>query len=507
MSIGFSRRRALLCASMLAIACGPDRTTGPDGGPESLAHATPTGVSASPGPAISVDLSWQDRSTDESGFEVHRSSTGADGTFLLVATVPANSTSFPDAERAPLTAYCYRVRAVRTDGGSPTYSPFSSTACATTFDRPAPSSSVRVVPEGFGSVLVYWAADSAAERYHVERSASAAGPWESRGEVWGEELIDRNREDEQQVCYRVTSRGPNGEAAASPVCTTPPAPPAGMSATSRSTGGIGLTWTDRSAVEDGYQIQRATGSRYGFATIAEVPADAVSYNDATASSNVRHWYRVRAKKDAGYSAPADEAVALHSTVVPDAPSNVSVLPRSSTTIYLEWMDVSGNSTGFIVERSTNGGAWMLAGDRAWDRQMLHAAWLTPDEEVCYRVRAVNDVGYSPHSAGACTAPPRAPTNLVATPAERGTIALTWRDESSVEDGYAVQRVFCFDGDWGYECIGTTIGTVGPGITSFRMTGLTQGVVDTYQVVAFRTRGAERGYSDASNHVSAAAPPD
>lgn len=46
-------------------------------------------------------------------------------------------------------------------------------------------------------------------------------------------------------------------------------------------------------------------------------------------------------------------------------------------------------------------------------------------------------GDAPPSNPDCTAPPAAPTNLVATPRDDGGADLRWSDNSAVEDGYEV----------------------------------------------------------------------
>ena len=61
-------------------------------------------------------LRWQDRSTNEAAFQIERSGDGA--TFVPVATVAANLTSYVDRHLNSATFYYYRVRAVNTLGQS-----------------------------------------------------------------------------------------------------------------------------------------------------------------------------------------------------------------------------------------------------------------------------------------------------------------------------------------------------------------------------------------------------
>src|SRR2546426_223716 len=85
-----------------------------------------------------IDVYWQDNSALETGFEVHRSGDGANGTFTLVATTTAGVTAKGDSGLSASTTYCYKVRAFLTAASQPSYSDFSNTACATTLAPPLP---------------------------------------------------------------------------------------------------------------------------------------------------------------------------------------------------------------------------------------------------------------------------------------------------------------------------------------------------------------------------------
>jgi len=58
-----------------------------------------------------MKLTWSDRSNNETGFEVWRS-TASDGSFVLVGTTAPNTTTFIDSALQPNTRYFYKVRSV-----------------------------------------------------------------------------------------------------------------------------------------------------------------------------------------------------------------------------------------------------------------------------------------------------------------------------------------------------------------------------------------------------------
>jgi hypothetical protein len=103
----------ILVSSLLG--CDDPAITDPLG-PEALASAAASQkgpsnllLTALPG-AISVG--WQDNSPNESGFEILRSTTGANGSFSSIATTGPNTTAYLNAGLSPVQEYCYEVQAV-----------------------------------------------------------------------------------------------------------------------------------------------------------------------------------------------------------------------------------------------------------------------------------------------------------------------------------------------------------------------------------------------------------
>ena len=88
----------------------------------------PSGLAAVAVTHTQINLSWSDLSTNESGFEIQRSTTGVGGTYSPLVTVPASTIAYSDIGLAPSSEYCYRVRAVNGSGSSS----FAGPTCATT---------------------------------------------------------------------------------------------------------------------------------------------------------------------------------------------------------------------------------------------------------------------------------------------------------------------------------------------------------------------------------------
>lgn len=80
--------------------------------PNAAANLAATAVSTS-----QINLTWQDNSSNESGFRIERSTTAA-GVWVQVGTVSANATSFDSTGLTPGTAYSFRVVAFNSAGAA-----------------------------------------------------------------------------------------------------------------------------------------------------------------------------------------------------------------------------------------------------------------------------------------------------------------------------------------------------------------------------------------------------
>ncbi len=88
----------------------------------------------------------------------------------------------------------------------------------------------------------------------------------------------------------------------------PPAAPTNLVATAISSSQIGLSWTDNSTNETGFQIQRS-GTGVAFTFVATVHANVTTYTDDGRAAATTYYYRVRASNSSGNSAPSNVASA------------------------------------------------------------------------------------------------------------------------------------------------------------------------------------------------------
>lgn len=275
----------------------------PPGAPASPANLRATAVSRS-----QVDLGWEDRSADESGFEVMRSTGGAASqTFRL----PANTSSFSDNGLAEDTTYTYVVRAFNANGSSE----LSNEASATTLDSP-PSAPTTLVASAAGPdrIDLDWSPADDPDGYEIQRSLDGVG-WTSNGRRAGPatEAAISGLEPETTYFFRVRAFNSGGDGPFSNVAsarTGPavPSAPAELRATAVSRSRIDLTWSDTSANETRIELERSTGGR-PFQLIATLAANSRSFADTGVRARTAYTYRIRACNQLGCSAPSNEASA------------------------------------------------------------------------------------------------------------------------------------------------------------------------------------------------------
>jgi len=303
----FARQAALLA---LTFVVGCESNSADLTAPTFSVTRAPSGIQAIAVSERRIDIGWQDESSNEAGFEVHRSLTGATGTFtLLVATGP-NANSHSDLDLTAGTQYCYKVRSFRKIKNSISYSAFSATACATTLQPLPPPPSPPNTPIDVGArpydgifLELNWRLDPAsiaADGFRVERSLDGGATWPAIGSTNSDARAfwDWDVSVEVMTCYRVIAFNRAGNSPASNAsCTAMPRPAANLIATLADTTIVDLTWEDVSDLEDGYVVERVELAEWY--AIAWLPANATSYRDTDLYRGGDFSYRIRSTRDGG----------------------------------------------------------------------------------------------------------------------------------------------------------------------------------------------------------------
>jgi hypothetical protein len=270
--------------------------------------AAPANLRATPVSRSQIDLSWEDRSGNETGFEITRTSSGASPrTFRL----GANTTSFSDTGLPEDTTFTYVVRAFNGIGLSEP----SNEASATTLDSP-PSAPTNLVATAVGPdrIDLDWGPADDPDGYEIQRSLDDLS-WTSLGRQAGTatEATILGLAPETTYFFRVRGfnsggDGPFSNVASARTGAAAPSAPTGLRATAVSRSRIDLSWTDTSTNETRFEIERSTAGQ-PFQLVATVAANSVFFADSGLRRRTTYTYRVSACNQLGCSTPSNQASA------------------------------------------------------------------------------------------------------------------------------------------------------------------------------------------------------
>jgi hypothetical protein len=150
-------------------------------------------------------------------------------------------------------------------------------------------------------------------------------------------------------------------------------------------------------------------------------------------------YRVRATGSAGPSGYSNVATV---TTPAGAVGGLTATIRSNTRILLGWIDQSVGETGFEIERAEGcpGQDFTLLATVSANETSYEDDTAEPETTYAYRMRATSTGGNSEYTREACvTTPPGDPTDVVPKTQSDTAIRISWKDLSSAETGYEIDR--------------------------------------------------------------------
>jgi hypothetical protein len=144
---------------------------------------------------------------------------------------------------------------------------------------------------------------------------------------------------------------------------------------------------------------------------------------------------------------ADDIAALRYIYPADDASGASKPPQptgtqaSLTTPTVTWADNADNETRYKVYRKVGSNHYEKVAILPANSTSYYDTDMVPGEVHCYRVRAQNDLGYSPYSPIACVGfeVPERPAWVSAVATGPSRVEVTWADSSSNEDRFKVYR--------------------------------------------------------------------
>lgn len=181
------------------------------------------------------------------------------------------------------------------------------------------------------------------------------------------------------------------------------APPADVTARALSARKVKLNWTDMSAKEDSYGIDRQEIANPGdppVLTHITLPKNTLGYVDTDVDANRQYIYVVKAIAADLTEYAADPVTVLTPSLKrPGQPTNPrAVAGATDGTIIFTWRDADDLESSLIVERSVDRNNWSIAATMPENSTSYYDHDLTGGTRYYYRVSASNSAGPSAPSS-------------------------------------------------------------------------------------------------------------
>ncbi len=279
--------------------------------------------------------------------------------------------------------------------------------------------------------------------------------------------------------YRVAACGPGGCSAPSgqASATTHPVAPTALRADPVSESRIDLSWTDNSATETSFRLERRDPGS-DFELLVTAARDQTSHSDRGLSPETTYTYRVQACNSGGCSAFAEEATATtEAQPPPAAPTGLTADVASASRIELAWTDNSEGAADFVVQRRVGDGEFAHLGDVGAGTTTLSDGDVVSDRVYSYRVAACWEADVCSAFSDEATAmtPPVAPTGFTAAARSASEIRLSWTDHSVTGTEVQIERQD--GGSDGFQ----PIATVERSVTTFDDAGLSADTRYEYRI--------------------------
>ncbi|UPT75947.1 MAG: hypothetical protein M0D55_09910 [Elusimicrobiota bacterium] len=373
--------------------------------------AAPSGFAGTALSTFSIQWSWTDNSSNETGFRVMSASGSLSGNLAANATTWTQTGLTVNASTGPLF-----VQAFNSTGTADS----ASASRFTLTSMPAGLAASNVFQT---SVTVSWT--GAGSTYQVERSTGASFAILSTGPAasYGDAALSAG----STYFYRVLAYNGDGLAtayASSITAITAPTPlpnaPTGFAGTAVSTSSILWSWTETATNELGYRVMSGLASLSG-----NLPADTTSWLQTGLAVNASTGpLHVQGFNAAG---SVNSSTATRATMAA-VPAGLAAVGVQQTSVTVNWT-ANGNPAGTVyeLERSTGPGYLALVSTTSLS---YFDGYLTPAVTHYYRIRAANVEAVASAYASSIAVvalPPPALPGIAGTPAGTalGTSSVTW----------------------------------------------------------------------------------
>jgi formylglycine-generating enzyme required for sulfatase activity len=382
-----------------------------------------------------IKFTWTDNSTGEDGFKIEKKV--ALGPWTQVAALPSNSVTWTDNYAEVGEVIQYRIYAYK---GSDT----SDIVEAPGFNNPFPPPSNLVLNQmDLNTMRLDWSDNSIGEEGFKIDKRDQLGNWNydivtvgADVTTWTDTPTDVYDTLAYRVkAYRVYATSNFTEATMNDIAFPPPTD---LLVTRESLSRLKFDWTDNSAGEDGFVIDKKIDSDSWIISYGTVVSDVVTWTDSLANIDHDLQYRIYGRSGSNFSNY------LVSDIIDNripAPSGLGYEKLSINSIRLNWTDNSIDEHGFTIDKAVNGN-W-TTGYASAGRNSVSWTDISAEinKDIVYRIRAYYSTDYSDAvDTGIITNTFPAPSNLEAV-VNGMNITLNWTDNSNGEQGFIISKKY------------------------------------------------------------------
>jgi fibronectin type 3 domain-containing protein len=361
--------------------------------PPAPSNLVATGIGAS-----QISLTWQDNSSDETGFKIERSTDGVN--FSQIALVGQNVTTYADSGLASNTQYFYRVRATNAIGDSP----YSNVANATT-----------LLPLGGA-----WVDSDIGNPGIAGSAANANGVFTvnaSGADIWGTSdqfhYVYQPLSGDGTIIARVATEQNTDPWAKAGVMIRETLDASSTYAFMFATPGNGIDFQYRSSTAGSaagngqvsgaapywVEVVRSGSLLTGYASPDGVTFTQVGSVTITMAPTVYIGMALTAHTNSVLNTSTFDNVSVSTPVLtpPAAPSNLVATGITTSQASLSWTNNANNEAGFTIDRSTDGVNFSTIATVGTSTYSYTDTGLVPDTVYFYEVQATNAAGASPFS--------------------------------------------------------------------------------------------------------------
>ena len=394
----------------------------------------------------SFTLNWYDNLNNESGFIIERKT--GNGSFVEIATVPANTNYYTDSTVTSSSNYIYRITAFNPFGKARSYTNEVAASASLLIEPPA---ALNATPVSSKQIDLSWTyADYSNHSTAIERKRGKDGDWQIVDilDTGFSSYSDTNLSSDTEYFYRVKTAisenvfsRPYPREEVEKGVYTKLLTPKDLKVSWQSSGIIKLEWSSILSFDSELIIERKTENS-NFVPIETISPYDLKWYDTGVENDRNYTYRIKSVNSYNSSDYSNEA-SVEPLTLPE-PGNFKVTVLSDSEVIIEWDYADKNEiSGFKLERRLGSdGRWREVASLGNKVRSYGIKDLDPDEVYYFRIMAyhssMNLKSYTqPVEVLINTVKP--PSDLIVTQIPDNKYLLEWKDNSYNEEGFIIER--------------------------------------------------------------------